>query len=149
MCVRLYLHSERLPLVCMIVEFNPKSLDGQEVTLNGDHSLDIDTNQDTEKIYEWKAQSSTTQQQVSVLVPSSKPGQLKPGPCLQGSVSVQQSVAVPEVTLPPPHTHSVEKPRGLKQRWKPFGWREPLSHSSGQSTKKSSRKKRKKHSSTD
>ena len=49
------------------------------------------------------------------------------GPRLEGQVCVQQSVdilPVDNTDFPTEGSKMVEVPRGLKQRWKPFGWSE-------------------------
>lgn len=120
--------SKELWLIQAPHDFDFENLSGQQVLLNAQQILNSNASSSNQgnKKYDVYASSQDKVSAPHIILPSHKTKKLSPGPAFQGHITITESVAVPGVSFPHTPPTKQEIPRGLKQRFVPFGWDEPV-----------------------
>ena len=117
-----------LAIISAPSEFDPESLVGETIVLNGSRELDplgpltISSN---EKRYVLHGSSVVIGQHGVTLFPSSDQKKYVAGPCIVNQLNVVESLHVPGIVYPSAERtvkEIVPKPKNLRRRYKPFGY---------------------------
>jgi hypothetical protein len=124
------LKSKNLFLFQIPSDLDVQLLNGISVNLKGEEELELSSEKESSGEEGVKCKSASeslgSECQPFVLVSTEQNrSRYTLGPSIPKQVRVYRHYTVPDIIYPEVNNSNVEHPRGLKQRWKPFGWKEP------------------------